>query len=320
MIYIAGLGVAGSYLLRRLENDGFEVKAYDPRRSDYYLPCGYATNEHLLGSYLRNVGLDASRYVLSRAKTITFSGNNFQGVDFPSSGMCTIDKKRMEEDLRSDARMADPSSLSDADIAIDATGISRALLGKHEEDYTMYAREYLAGESSHSDFYFHYFSGGHGYFWEFPLSGDYHIGAGSDSPEVIDEALDGINHRIVTGRKIRLTPLFDKVSKGKVIGVGEAIGTVSPISGEGIIPSIRSAEILFQSIKKHSDVNRIVDEYTSVLQREMGYYSLLRGIVKKIQMGQRLGLRDLKAAKWARADLRLFGVDFRISRVVSHFL
>lgn len=320
MIYIAGLGIAGSYLGARLINAGFDVKAYDPRREDYYLPCGYATNEKLLSTYLSKIGMRSSDYLVSHANEVTFSGYNFSDVSFDSSGMCTIDKKRMETDMAQEIPRAMPESIANSSIAIDATGISRALLGKHPNDYMMYAKEYLASKSEHEDFYFHYFEKGHGYYWEFPLGDKYHIGAGSDRLDMIDESLSSIEHELVTGRKIRLKPLFDSVSRGKIIGVGEAIGTVSPISGEGIMPSIKSAEILFQAIRNYSSMDDIVRNYRDGLYKEMGYFEKLGEIVSKIQNGEKLGLKDLNTARFAARDLKQFGVNFRISRVISHFL
>lgn len=320
MIHISGLGVAGSYLLRRMKLDGFDVSAFDPKRSNYYLPCGYATNENLLSTYLKKVGMEAGEYVITRSRTVSFSGNNFRGISFDAKGMCTIDKKRLEDDLVSDIDGPNTTSEVSPEIRVDATGISRALLGRAENDYTMYAKEYLTGKSVHKDFYFYFFEKGHGYFWEFPMGEKYHVGAGSDDLGMIDSRLSSYQAEIITGRKIRLTPLFDNIATGNVIGIGEAIGTVSPISGEGIIPSIRSAELLFQSMKKYSDLEKIKDAYIYSIRKEFGYYAKLRGIVKKIQEGGKLGLSDLGAALSAKRDLENFGIDFRISRVIRHFI
>ena len=320
MIHISGLGVAGSYLFRRLNDDGFDVSAYDPKREGYYLPCGYATNEFLLDTYLNNIGMGIGEYVLSRAQNVIFSGHNFDEISFNARGMCTIEKKRLEEDMVRGLHRGASAKMENADVMVDATGISRALLGPHPEDYRMYAREYLSPGSAHDDFYFYFFEGGHGYFWEFPLGGKYHVGAGSDSLEIINEKLSGYAREVVTGRMIRLAPLFDNVSRGNIIGVGEAVGTVSPIRGEGIVPSIKSAEFLFQALKKHSEPERIAEDYKAKLFREFGYYEKLRALVYKIQSGTKLGLSDLSSARLAKKDLEMFGIDFKMSKVSRHFL
>lgn len=321
MIHISGLGVAGSYLLNRLSQSGYDVTSYDPRRDGYYLPCGYATNENLLGVYLSNAGLKAEDYVLRRAHSVIFSGNNFGEISFDSRGMCTIDKKRLESDLVEGLVKKDPEGHRSADIVVDATGISRALLGRHEDDYTMYAREYLSPRAVHDDFYFYFFRQGHGYFWEFPMDNGYHVGAGSDDLEMIDERLGQYEKFVVTGRKIRLAPLFDRVSRGNVTGIGEAVGTVSPISGEGIIPSLKSAEFFFEALKRYENDRVKMDEhYRSRLEKEFGYYRKLRALVHRIQIGGKAGLSDISAARAAKKDLENFGIDFRISRVIGHFL
>lgn len=320
MIHISGLGMAGTYLYRRLKDDGFEVEGYDPKRPDYYLPCGYATNEHLLEKYLKNTGMESEDYVITRATDITFSGNNFGEISFSSKGMCTIDKYRLERDLLGGYPGKRYNSDGNSDIRIDATGISRALLGPSESDYTMYAKEYLTNVASHNDFYFYFFRKGHGYFWEFPLGDRYHVGAGSDELDMIDERLSEYQKEKVTGRRIRLAPLFSSISKDNIIGVGEAIGTVSPISGEGIIPSIKSAEFLFQAMKKYTDLEKIKDSYINSVRKEFGYYYSLRALVKKIQQGQKLGLSEIGAARSAKKDLEMFGVDFKLSRIIGHFI
>lgn len=320
MIHISGLGVAGSYLYRRLIESGFDASAFEPRRSDYYLPCGYATNETLLGRYLGYLGMNAEDYVISRAEKVTFSGHNFGEISFGSKGMCTIEKKRLLEDLVSGLPNNDLNGGNRAETRIDATGVSRALLGKHENDYTMYAKEYLCPSAVHRDFYFYFFQGGHGYFWEFPIGENYHVGAGSNNREMIDERLSGYQKEIVTGRRIRLTPLFDGITKENIIGVGEAIGTVSPISGEGIIPSIKSSEYLFQAFNKYSDPEKIREAYSERLEKEFGYYRKLRELVRKIQAGERLGLSDVGTARLVKNDLEMFGIDFRLSKVIRHFI
>lgn len=321
MLRIGGLGIAGSYLLRRLTNSGFDVTGFDPRKDGYYLPCGYATNERLISKYLSNIGLDVKDYVESRAENITFSGHGFGEVSFPSTGMCTIDKNALEKDMVRGLNyrkgvITDPEN----GMVIDATGISRYYLGKVEGDYTMYAKEYLTGNSKHDDFYFYFFEKGRGYFWEFPLNGKFHVGAGADSLDVINESLDSYSHEKITGRRIRLKPLFDDIHKRNIIGVGEAIGTVSPISGEGIIPSLKSAEILFGMISKYEDPEKLRNEYSAKIRKEFASYPRLHELVKSIQAGRVMNRNSLRAALDAGKDLRNFGVDFKIRSVIGHFL
>lgn len=320
MFKIGGLGVAGSYLLKRLSEDGFEAEGFDPKKEGYYLPCGYATNENLLGKYLRNIGLSAEDYILSRAERIIFSGHGFGEVSFPSIGMCTIDKNALEKDIARGLKFQ-RKRIQDAgsDVIIDATGVSRAYLGPAENDHTMFAREYLSDKSLHDDFYFCFFQGGRGYFWEFPMKGKFHVGAGSDSLDLIDRSLKPYGHEKITGRKIRLKPLFDNICKENIIGVGEAIGTVSPISGEGIVPSLKSAEILFEMIKKYDDVEKLKSEYIIKIKREFSAYPRLYSLVMSVQSNKVIKGGNLRAALDAGRDLRNFGMDFKVRSVLGHF-
>jgi flavin-dependent dehydrogenase len=95
-----------------------------------------------------------------------------------------------------------------------------------------------------------------GYFWYFPLAnGEAHIGAGDyrrHHLEYIEEFLQKYNPVRIKkmGRPIRLRPpsKCEPFYFGKIVGVGESIGTVFPLAGEGIIPSLQCADIFLENI------------------------------------------------------------------------
>ncbi|MHB8359221.1 MAG: NAD(P)/FAD-dependent oxidoreductase [Thermoplasmataceae archaeon] len=319
-IAIGGLGMSGSYLMRRLADSGFDVTGFDPKVPDYYIPCGYATNINKLRYYMRKIGIDADEYILSSASKITFSGHDFRPVEFESRGMCTFDKNRLERDMIAGLNTKMERISGEYDLIVDATGVSRSYLGEPESDLLMPAREYLTDASDHPDFHFHFFQGGKGYYWEFPLGDHFHVGAGAINLDVLDANLKQVPHLLITGRKIRLKPLLDQVYTRNIVGIGEAIGTVSPITGEGIIPSLRSAEILFQCMKKGEDREEIVNTYSHEIMKGFRHYNDLYNLLIKVQKGETFHIRDLKSAMLARKDLRNFGIDFRITRVAKHFL
>ena len=165
-------------------------------------------------------------------------------------------------------------------IIVDATGITRAYLGKSMSDKQYYTLEYLTDHSDHDDFYFYFFRGGTGYFWSFPLRNKYHVGTGSTSIADLNMVRKSVPIR-VTSRNIRMFPLFDSMSRKNIIGIGEAIGTVSPITGEGIIPSMRSAKLLFPSIKKYG-YEDFHGAYKKLILKEFGYYYKLSTLVSNI--------------------------------------
>ncbi|WP_393971994.1 hypothetical protein OXIME_000593 [Oxyplasma meridianum] len=319
-IAIGGLGISGSYLLRRMKDSGFNVTGFDPKVPNYYIPCGYATNIKKLKIYMKKIGIDADKYVLSRSSKITFSGHNFKPIEFGSMGLCTIDKNMLERDMIDGLDTKREIISGEFNLVVDATGVSRFYLGKHTSDLLMPAREYLTDSAHHSDFYFYFFEGGKGYYWEFPLGDHYHIGSGAVDLEMIDSYLKPVPHLRVTGRKIRLKPLFDQISRDNVIGTGEAIGTVSPITGEGIIPSLKSAEILFQCLRKNDDLEEVKIKYSGEIIKNFRSYPELYRLLSKVQRGENFHIQDLKAALFARKDLRNFGIGFKITKVIGHFL
>jgi flavin-dependent dehydrogenase len=52
--------------------------------------------------------------------------------------------------------------------------------------------------------------------------------------------------------------------KGKVVGVGESIGTVYPLLGEGIIPSMMCADIFVKNLGDNESYEKEVDEYFKI--------------------------------------------------------
>ena len=322
MINVAGLGVAGSYLLRRLNQEGFDSLGFDPKRPDYYIPCGYATNLDRIKTFASRAGLDLEEYSTVRSNSVTFSGNEFGPVEFSGRGIGTFDKNRFERDLIAGVptRMAAFRKAEDGSVTIDATGVSRQILGKVENDHLMYAREIISGKADHRDFYFHFFEKGTGYYWEFPIAGGYHIGAGALTLDMVDEALRSVQPGFTVGRKIRMKPLLENMSRGNVIGVGESIGLVSPITGEGIMPALESAEILIQIMKKQDDLDIIKMDYRKQIMKAYGYYEQLYDLVSAIQNGKTLGFSALRTSLLARKDLIGFGIDFSIRKVIRHFI
>lgn len=320
MIHVAGLGVAGSYLFRRMRDSGFDVSGYDPKKRGFYIPCGYAVNINRLGGLMGNIGIEASEYLETEASSVTFESDSGISIRLPSSGFCTIDKNRLESDimkgLEYNRRNADLPS-GKGDLLIDATGVSRYYLGPAQGDLLMKTREYLTESSPRGDFYFRYFPSGKGYYWEFPLKNGYHIGAGGDSIDVVAEALDQVKNPIrVMSRNIRLSPLFGQIHRDNVIGVGESIGTVSPITGEGIVPSMESAEILFQCISKYSDIDELKEKYVAGIKRKFRRYEKLFGLLMNAREGNLRNLGNVYSISSAKEDFENFGIQLKILKVL----
>jgi len=322
VIIIAGSGVAGSYLARRLSDTGIEFKLCDPKKPGFRIPCGYATNEYSFRKFAGIVGLHGDSYIQERAESVTITGENIPELHFRSMGLCTIDKNRFEADLVSafgvERRQAPMPG--GHDILVDATGISRHYLGAASDDFTMHTTEYLTASVSHVGFYFRYFPGGHGYYWEFPLLDGFHAGAGSDSTELIKRSLENIDHSAIMARDLRLRPLFHRMFNGRVIGVGESIGTVSPITGEGILPSIQCAEILYQVISREADLQEISIRYGNAVRKKFAHYEKLFSLLMDARSGKLAGPGNIAAIPAVKRDFRNFGIDLGILRVLRELL
>ncbi len=320
MIRVAGLGASGSYLFRRLKDGGFDAIGYDPKKPGFYIPCGYAVNFEKLKELLRNVNIDARDYIEATADTVTFASDSGIHIDLPSRGFCTIDKNRLEIDILGDCeferRMA--PAKTDEHILVDATGISRHYLGIARGDLQMRTKEYLTETAPEKGFHFRYFPSGRGYYWVFPLKNGYHIGAGGDTIDIVSDALNGINDaKRVMSRNIRLAPLFDQAYSGNIIGIGEAIGTVSPITGEGIIPSMESADILYNCISRYDDLETLKERYVAEIKKKFRRYEKLFSLLMNARQGRLKKFGNLSAISSAKEDFQNFGIQLEILKVLK---
>jgi flavin-dependent dehydrogenase len=108
------------------------------------------------------------------------------------------------------------------------------------------------------DFYLKAFPSMAGYFWYFPLGNGYaHIGAGDferkQNNKFVEDFLKRYECQVIkkVGRPVRISPPKNCepfTDRSKIVGVGESIGTVYPLLGEGIIPSTWCADMLVQNL------------------------------------------------------------------------
>jgi flavin-dependent dehydrogenase len=76
----------------------------------------------------------------------------------------------------------------------------------------------------------------------------------------------------------------------EVWGVGEAIGCVAPLAGDGIVPGLKSARLLLEWWDDP-------EGYTRAVLREFGWMKQERAVVDKLRRGQKLGLDSAWALK-----------------------
>ncbi len=299
-IAVAGLGVAGSYLANRL-GEKHEVVGFERQRFDRFdAVCAWGTSRHELRRLLAPTGIDFDKYILHDGRTMRVDLGSSM-LEIPLKGLCTYDKHQLELDLVKErethygVRVTEEQLSKDGfDMIIDATGVHRDLLPKLKMDSVVPCIEYKVKytRTPTDDFYIKPFNRDSGYLWYFPLeNGSSYVGAGdyfkqhmAKTEQYNTEHPGEVVKKI--GRPIRvLSPkLCQPFYKGKVVGVGESIGTVFPILGEGIIPSLQCAEILLQTMPDFGRYTERVlkefaifhDIYKLVMLKIEGKFNLMR--------------------------------------------
>jgi flavin-dependent dehydrogenase len=295
-IAIVGLGVAGSYLLNRLGRD-YDVTGYEMQKEgEFSAVCAWGTSRNELSKIMKPLGIDFEKYVLFTGKEMVVDlGENKSPRRIPLIGLVTYDKHQLELDLTKGRKAifgvkATPSLMKDEnyDMIIDCTGLHRAFLPKITQDLWIPCVEYKVsyekdGDRSmpKDDFYIKPFEGLAGYLWSFPLErGTAYVGAG-DYKKRHNEALNEYNNEnpgnIVKkiGRPIRISPpkYCEPFFIGNVVGCGESIGTVFPLLGEGIIPSLQCAQLLCENL---DDLPRYRDEVLKKFEYFNYVYDLIQ--------------------------------------------
>jgi flavin-dependent dehydrogenase len=293
---IAGAGVAGSYLGNMLQKRGHEVDIFEASKKDNHWPvCAWGASRNMLERFSNQAGLDFSNYIfhVGRQLKIELPNNNEEFLDL--KGLVTYNKYAWETDLLKNVKVKygvkvtrEALARDKYDYIIDCTGLHRSLLPRSGQDFLIPAYEYLLENvKGADDFYVIGYKGAKGYFWYFPLDdGRGYMGAGD-----IEKKYHGIGAffkqhpeaRIVKkiGRPIRLAPSkrMEPLYDGNIIGVGESIGCVFPMLGEGIIPSLICCDI-FLDVLDRSNGKFDVKQYRRNVLDTFDYYDDVYKIVR----------------------------------------
>lgn len=331
-IAVVGLGVAGSYLLNRLGSD-HDVTGYEMQKEgEFQAVCAWGTSKNELSKLMKPLGVDFEKYILFNGKEMVVDlGAEKNPRRIPLIGLVTYDKHQLEIDLTKGKKArfgvkATPSLLKDEgyDMVIDCTGLHRSFLPKVKDDLWIPCVEYKVsyGEDpameTHDDFYIKPFEGLAGYLWSFPLEkGSAFVGAG-DYKKRHNEALSTyqnenpgkIEKKI--GRPIRISPpkYCEPFYVGNVVGCGESIGTVFPLLGEGIIPSLQCSEILCENLDN-------LPRYRQAVLQKFEYFNYVYDIIKlkfegRFSMVRHLPLM-LKTYNAMKKREDRFGLEVRMS-------
>ena len=292
--------MTGAYLFRLLQTTGQIVHLFDkPIATRCGLtPCAWGTSRGFQ-ELVEAAGLDPSEYILNHFDHLLMDGFKIRAE------LMTFDKQRLIKDLLQGAEIhyARPD-FSGYDRIIDASGVARAALPPISEDLVLPCIQSRVITEAPLDNRVKL--GPIGYAWCFPLSDmEYHIGCGSlaTDPQSILKELDWLEKSLSSGfrlcgcsGRIRLTgpqgsqPFVHRTQDREIWGVGEAIGCVAPLAGDGIVPGMRSVQILLQWWD--SPLN-----YTRAILREFAWMKKERRVLDKLKEGKKLGWRDAGVLK-----------------------
>jgi len=296
-IAICGAGLTGSYLYRLLNRAGFKQvtifeKSIPPDTRCGISPCAWGTSNGF-EELIREVGLDPGKYILR-----VFDRMVMNGVRVKAKAK-VIDKPGLIADLLGGAEPRRSAVVeSEFDRIVDATGPDRAFLPEIENDIFSYSVQYRV--SSREEYDLGIDLSNLGYAWRFPMNNnECHIGAASvvTSPQKMLEKLGWLTDCskicACTG-KVRLTgphlsqPFVDTSDYGgcPVWGIGESIGCVSPLVGEGIIPGLKNAALLLANWEDPL-------EYRRAVLKEFSWMKDERKLLDKAIQGKRIGLLDV---------------------------
>lgn len=295
-IAIAGAGISGAYLYRLLEAEGHDVTMYDIEHKTTcgINPCAWATSKGFQ-ELVERAGLKPEDYILRIFDHIWFDEMKLKAY------MLTIDKPKLINDLLGDAEVIeyDPErfngpSINDYDRIIDATGVARAFLPPITNDLISHTYQYrVSARNEPAEMRFKV--GKVGYAWKFPLSdSEFHVGAGSlvDIPIAMLKDnnwlythTSGSSIKCVCNGSIRMSgpELSRPFISHNIWGVGEAIGCVSPLTGDGIIHGMKSALLLFKNIYSGID-------YVDSIHREFSWMDDERKALDRLKAGKSAGV------------------------------
>jgi flavin-dependent dehydrogenase len=110
---------------------------------------------------------------------------------------------------------------------------------------------------------------------------------------------------------------MEPFSAGNIVGVGESIGCVFPMLGEGIIPSLLCCDLFIETLEDRSVPS--FDEYRKKVLRKFSYYDDVYRIVR-LKMENRLNMvRHLNLIMSMYINMKMeekrFGFEINFSKM-----
>lgn len=300
---VVGAGVSGCYLACLLHRNGHKVELFEScTKNNRWSICAWAAPRKGMTYFSRKAGLNFEDYILHQGNKIKMVhlGNEILYNDFDE--VVTFDKNKWESDLLNSVNIKygmrcqrENFPYDRYDYVIDCTGVHRSLLPRVKEDLLIPCYEFLVEEVFDMEyFYISNYTNGNGYFWYFPIGrGRGYVGAGDFLRQYGGLAEFFKLHpsaKIVKkiGRPLRLAPptIMRPFNYGNVIGVGESIGCVFPLTGEGIVPSLICCEIFMDIFNRTKPRRFDFEFYEQSVLIAFGFYNDAYRILKLVLEGK----------------------------------
>ena len=322
---VVGAGVAGAYMMNRLPA-GVEAEAFEMRtEKNWYTVCAWGTSQPFIRDMVKQAGFSFDDYVLHKGKTMRVELGN-EELNIKLTGLVTYDKHRLTEDMLKGKKVHWGAQIKEAngnfagfDSVVDATGMHRSLLPKIKDDLLIPSLEYQVRSKDlpYDDFVIRPYPGLSGYWWYFPLGdGMAHVGAGDLQGRYryeLDEFVRKYHCDVVRriGRPVRVTPpkFAEPFFDGKVTGVGESIGTVYPMLGEGIIPSMQCVNLFVDHFGDREGYRKAVLDHFAIYAK---VYEFIKAKVENRFSLIRMWPTLLSIYWYMRGNERRYGIQTRL--------
>jgi flavin-dependent dehydrogenase len=337
-IAVVGIGVAGAYLMNQLSDlRDVHVRGFERMpEKEHDAVCAWATCDNVMKEYAKQCGLSLDNYILHDGKKMMVDvgdgGDSGKNIEINLKGMVSYDKLKLIQDMIKGTdicfeKVPNKADLEDEyDLIIDSTGFHRHYLPKLQNELWIPCIQYKVKYENvpFEDFYLKAFPSLSGYFWYFPLGNGYaHIGSGDFKRKQTHVFMESFMKKYPcevlkkVGRPVRITPpshCLPFTDGRKTVGVGESIGTVYALLGEGIIPSTICARLfmdnLYNKEKYIADVLSTFKIYTNV------YNFIKKSINKKFNI-----LKDfvevLRIYKYMKRSEDRFGMEINMLNMLK---
>lgn len=323
---VVGAGVAGAYMMNRLPS-GVEAEAFEMKtEKNWYTVCAWGTSQPFIRDMVKQAGFSFDDYVLHKGKKMRVDLGD-EELNINLTGLVTYDKHRLTEDMLKGKKVHWGAQVKQLDgnlagfeTIVDATGMHRSLLPKIKDDLLVPSLEYQvkSKELPYDDFVIKPYPGLAGYWWYFPLGdGMAHVGAGDLQGRYryeLDDFVKKYHCEVLRriGRPVRVTPpkFAEPFFDGKVVGVGESIGTVYPMLGEGIIPSMQCVNLFVDHLSDREGYRRAVLDHFAIYAK---VYEFIRAKVENRFSLLRMWPTLLSIYWYMRGNEQRYGLQTRMS-------